>query len=53
MKEYHVSYMYIFSTVVKAENPEEATEIAASKCEYDIDGEAYVTDLETDEGFAV
>lgn len=49
MKEYFVSYMCIFSTVVEADSPEEAAEIAADKCEYDVDGEAYIRDLETDE----
>lgn len=49
MKEYHVSYMCIFSTIVEADSPEEAAEIAANECEYDVDGDPYIKDLETDE----
>ena len=51
MKDYYVSYMCVYGTVVEADSPEEAAEIAANRCEYDIDGAAYVTDLETDEQF--
>lgn len=51
MKEYHVSYMCVFSTVIEARSPEEAAEIAAHECAYDIDGQAYVVDLKTNETF--
>ena len=53
MKEYHVAFMCIYSDVVEADSPEEAAEIVESKCEYDIDGTACVTDLETDEQYEI
>lgn len=53
MKEYYVSYMCVFGTTVEANSPEEAAEIAAKECEYDIDGAACVTDLETNENFEI
>lgn len=51
MREYIVSYMCIYSDTVEANSPEEAAEIVANNCPYDIDGEAAVTDLETGEEY--
>ena len=53
MKEYHVSYMVVYSQVVEADSPEEAADIVANICPYDVDGLACVTDLETGEHFEV
>ena len=51
MSKYHVSFMCVYSDVVEADSPEEAADIVAQNCEYDIDGNAVVTDIETDEQF--
>lgn len=53
MKKYCVSYMVVYSDVVEANSPEEAANIIADDCPYDVDGTACVTDLETDEYFEV
>ena len=53
MKEYHVSYMCIFSETVEADSPEEAAKIVEHDCPYDIDGSACVTDLETEEQYEI
>jgi len=45
--------MCIFSEVVEADSPEEAAEIVEHDCPYDIDGSAYVTDLETDKQYEI
>ena len=52
-KEYYVSYMCIYSETVNANSPEEAAEIVANSCPYDIDGAAYVTDIETEEEYEI
>lgn len=49
MAEYHVAYMCIYSDVVEADNPEEAAEIVSKDCPYDVDGQAHVTRIDTDE----
>lgn len=51
MKEYHVSYMVVYSEVVEAESPEEAAEIVEKNCPYDVDGGAFIVDQETGEKF--
>ena len=51
MKEYRVSYMVIYSEVVEAESAEEAAEIVARNCPYDVDGGAFVVDKETGEEY--
>ena len=51
MKKYHVSYMVTYSEVVKAESAEEAAEIVAHDCPYDVDGGAFVVDQDTGEEF--
>lgn len=51
MSKYHVSFMCVYSDVVEADSPEEAADIVAQNCEYDVDGNAVVTDIETDEQF--
>lgn len=38
MSKYHVAYMCCYSDVVEADSPEEAAEIVAGECPYDIDG---------------
>jgi len=49
MPRYCVSYMVVYSEEVEADSPEEAADMVASECPYDIDGAAAVTDLDTDE----
>lgn len=49
MAEYSVTYMVVYSDVVEAESPEEAAEIVSKNCPYDVDGEAHVTRIDTDE----
>ena len=51
MNEYFVSYMCIYSRKVEADCPEEAADIVANDCPYDIDGNAYVVDVNTGEEF--
>lgn len=51
MEEYHVSYMVIYSEVVEAESAEEAAEIVAHNCPYDVDGGAFVVNKKTGEEF--
>lgn len=51
MSKYHVSFMCVYSDVVEADSPEEAADIVEQNCEYDIDGNPVVTDIETDEQF--
>lgn len=51
MRKYHVSYMVVYSEVVEAESPEEAAEIVEKNCPYDVDGGAFIVDLETDEEY--
>ena len=53
MATYNVSYMVVYSEEVDANSPEEAAEIVASNCPYDIDGKACVTDVETEEEWEV
>ena len=49
MPRYCVSYMVVYSEEVEADSPEEAANIVADNCFYDIDGAAVVTDVDTDE----
>ena len=49
MVEYHVAYMCVYSDVVEADTPEEAAEMVAESCPFDIDGEAFITRIDTDE----
>ena len=49
MSRYYVSYMVVYGEEVEADSPEEAADIVAQNCPYDIDGVAAVTDLDTDE----
>lgn len=51
MKEYFVSYRVIYGETVKAESAEEAAEIVAKNCPYDIDGGAFIADEETGEEY--
>ena len=53
MPRYYVSYMVVYSEEVEADTPEEAANIVAQNCPYDIDGAAAVTDSDTDEQFEV
>ena len=53
MKEYHVSYMCIYSEIVIADSPKEAADMVEQSCPYDVDGLACVTDTETGEEFEV
>ena len=46
---YYVAYMVCYSDTVIADSPEEAAEIVARDCPYDIDGGAFVTCEETGE----
>lgn len=49
MAEYSVVYMCVYGEDVEADSPEEAAEIVAENCPYDIDGVAAVTRLDTGE----
>lgn len=49
MKEYYVSYMVVYSESVDANSFEEAAEFVANNCPYDIDGPAYVVEIESQE----
>ena len=49
MPRYYVSYMVVYSEEVEADSPEEAADMVANECPYDIDGAAAVTDVDTDE----
>lgn len=53
MNNYIVSFMCIYNDVVQAQSAEEAVELVESECPYDIDGMAYVTNLETGEEFEI
>ena len=53
MDEYFVSYMCVYSDTVEAECPEDAARIVANNCEYDIDGPAYVINIDTSEEFEI
>lgn len=49
MSKYHVSFMCIYSDEVEAASPKEAADLVECWCPYDIDGSAWVTNLETGE----
>ena len=51
MAEYFVSYMVIYNDVVDADSPEEAADIVAERCPYEVDGGAFVTNQDTGETF--
>lgn len=53
MADYHVAYTCIYSDVVTADSPEEAAEMVAYTCPYDIDSEAFVTRIDTDETWEI
>lgn len=47
--KYHVSFMCIYSDTVEARSPKEAADLVECWCPYDVDGSAWVTNLETGE----
>ena len=49
MDKYYVSYMCVYSDTVVANSFEEAAEIVANNCEYDVEGYATITCLDTGE----
>lgn len=51
--EYFVSYMVVYGDTVEADSPEEAADIVAAECPYDVDGYAHVTNEETGESWDV
>ena len=51
MAEYFVSYMVVYGDTVEADSPEEAADMVAAECPYDIDGYAHVTNQETGESW--
>ena len=53
MVKYHVAYNCIYSDVIEANSPEEAAEMVAQGCPFDIDGEAFVTRIDTDETWEI
>lgn len=53
MSRYLVAYEIVYSEVVEADSPEEAAEIVYNNCPYDVDGEACVTDIATDEEWRI
>ena len=53
MAEYFVSYMVVYGDTVEADSPEEAADMVADDCPFDIDGGAFVTNQDTGETFAI
>jgi hypothetical protein len=53
MNEYHVSFMVVYNETTEAYSPEEAVDNVASNCPYDIDGSAWVTNLDTGEEYEI
>lgn len=51
LNNYIVSFMCIYSEKVEAKSVEEAVELVENECPYDIDGMAFVTNLDTGEEF--
>ena len=51
MAEYFVSYMVVYGDTVEADSPEEAADMVAAECPFDIDGGAFVTNRDTGETF--
>lgn len=51
MAKYHVSYMVVYGDQVEADSPEEAADMVADDCPFDIDGGAFVTNQDTGETF--
>lgn len=51
MAEYFVSYMVVYGDTVEADSPEEAADMVADDCPFDIDGGAFVTNQDTGETF--
>lgn len=53
MTEYFVSYMVVYGDTVESDSPEEAADIVAAECPYDVDGSAHVTNQETGESWDI
>lgn len=53
MAKYFVSYMVVYSDTVEADSPEEAADMVADDCLFDIDGSAFVTNQNTGETFDI
>lgn len=53
MSTYEVSFMVVYSDTVEADSPEQAVELVDEYCPYDIDGSAWVTDIDTSEEWEV
>ena len=51
MAKYFVSYRVVYSDTVKADSPEEAADMVANDCPFDIDSGAFVTNEDTGEEF--
>lgn len=49
MRGYNVTYTVLYSESVLANSPEEAADIVENNCPYDIDGYAYVVDIDSGE----
>ena len=53
MAKYFVSYMVVYGSCVDADSPEEAADIVAADCPYDVDGAAHVTNEDTGESLDI
>lgn len=53
MTEYFVAYMVVYGDTVDADSPEEAADMVAAECPYDVDGCAHVTNQETGESWDI
>lgn len=53
MSKYFVSYMVVYYDTVEADSPEEAADMVADDCPFDVDGGALVTNQDTGETFYI
>ena len=51
MSKYFVAYTVVYVDTVEADSSEEAAELVANDCPFDIDGGAFVTNEDTGETF--
>jgi len=51
MAKYFVAYTVVYFDTVEADSPEEAADVVANNCPFDIDGGAFVTNEDTGETF--
>ena len=51
MSTFFVSLNCIYSTEIEADNPEQAADLAEAECPLEVNGYAFVKNLETEEEF--